>query len=313
MKSRKSNRQGLLFAHGRSMAGNGVALALALGAVIAAVPAGAATMNLVDNGDFETVDNRIGNTNSAALDQLASPPGATWDVYNSLPGGWEKTTGSGGIEIQTNTTIPLDAHSGSHYVELDSSTNQGFSNSGMTQNVTFANAGTYLLSFWYSPRVNTVDVTSNNTNIISYSLGTLVTGTVSGPSLATPWNQWTEITNQRAEQQHLADPHLPGNGPTGNPRRLHRHRLHHRRAPARRRLAVPISPRWPGPCEAQAATGLALARAPGDNHLGAGQQCPVFALQFPLGLVVAVHDADMARLYPHALHKIHQVVLVGVG
>ncbi|MCB1697963.1 MAG: VPLPA-CTERM sorting domain-containing protein [Halioglobus sp.] len=196
MKSRKSNRQGLLFAHGRSMAGNGVALALALGAVIAAVPAGAATMNLVDNGDFETVDTRTGNTNSAALDQLASPPGATWDVYNSLPGGWVKTAGSGGIEIQTNTTIPLNAHSGSHYVELDSSTNQGFSNSGMTQNVTFANAGTYLLSFWYSPRVNTPDETSNNTNIISYSLGTLVTGTVSGPSLATPWQQWTEITNQ---------------------------------------------------------------------------------------------------------------------
>ena len=81
----------------------------------------------VMNGDFETVDGRTGitggNSDGDRLDSLAGKSGgASWDVYETLPGGWySRDTGAAGIEIQTNNTVGgIKAHSGSHYVELDS-------------------------------------------------------------------------------------------------------------------------------------------------------------------------------------------------
>ena len=53
----------------------------------------------------------------------------------------------------------------------------------------FFEEGTYELNFWCSPRESNA-----NTNTIDYSVGTLLTGSVSGPGAGgTLVGQWTEI------------------------------------------------------------------------------------------------------------------------
>ena len=129
-----------------------LSLLLALGLGTAS---GAAT--IVTNGDFETVDGRLGVTTGGsdgdALNSLAGASGgASWDVFASLPGGWTSTTGAG-IEVQTKKTIGITPQSGQHYVELDSEAASGIgSNSDMQQNLGALGAGEYDLSFWYRPR-----------------------------------------------------------------------------------------------------------------------------------------------------------------
>lgn len=150
-------------------------------------PATAATLI---NGDFESVSNpsEVGLVHGRQLSTLANT-GSGWDVYDTLPG-WETTVNNNnamtaGIEIQTNRTLgSIDAHSGQHYVELDShpnSTNGNIANSSMLQELTL-DAGSYLLSFYYSPRTNTPA-----TNGIRYKvLGSVgdADGFVTGPSVA---------------------------------------------------------------------------------------------------------------------------------
>jgi hypothetical protein len=120
-------------------------------AVVIALAAGAAGAVSVVNGDFETTSPVVGETNGQRLDSLATPPHANWDVFDSIPG-WTTLSGNG-IEVQTNATLgSIDAHSGWHYIELDSHPDDGFSNSKMGQNLGKLSAGKYDLSFYYSPR-----------------------------------------------------------------------------------------------------------------------------------------------------------------
>jgi len=112
----------------------------------------ASALNLVLNGDFETVDGRVG-LNGHALNNLAPN---LWDVYDSLPGGWQAVPGDAGIEVQYSTVLP--ARSPHHYVELDShSANGGPSNSSMFQWIHLDDPGTYLLSFFYRARTDNPD------------------------------------------------------------------------------------------------------------------------------------------------------------
>lgn len=139
------------------------AAALLAGALLAA-PASA----VVVNGSFE--DN---------------PGPANWDVYPSIPG-WTST--GGGIEIQTVNTLGLTPHDGDYYVELDST-----SNSTMTQSIVLT-TGRYLLSFWYSPRID-----GPGTNGIAYSIGDLldsITGPANDPMDDNQVGNWIEVTQE---------------------------------------------------------------------------------------------------------------------
>lgn len=111
----------------------------------------ALALNLVENGDFETVDGRVGHR-GYALNNLAPN---NWDVYDSLPG-WIAGEGDAGIEVQYDTVVP--AHSPHHYVELDShSWDGGNTNSSMYQMINIQEAGAYQLTFAYRARTNNQD------------------------------------------------------------------------------------------------------------------------------------------------------------
>jgi hypothetical protein len=144
--------------------------AFAACAALMASSAGAVT---VVNGSFE-------NIGEGALN------GSGWNIFSEIPG-W---TGEPNVEVQSNSTLgSIDAHSGIRYAELD--TNQ---DSGMYQDITLA-AGTYDLSFWYSPRV---DATPTTTNDMTYSVvggdttyfDTLITG---APNVLFPHGVWTNV------------------------------------------------------------------------------------------------------------------------
>lgn len=133
--------------------------------------AGAAT---VFNGDFENIGQGVLN-------------GSGWNIFDEVPG-W---TGMPNIEIQSAGTLAsIDAQSGNNYVELD--TNQ---DAGIFQNVALR-AGSYQLSFWYSPRVD-ADMTTTNNMTYGVSGGdttyieTLITG---APNPLFPHGEWTNVT-----------------------------------------------------------------------------------------------------------------------
>lgn len=144
---------------------------------------------LVVNGDFEdtTTLDPTGLVKGNKLSNLATT-GSSWDVFSEISG-W-KTTSGAGIEVQTNRTLStIDAHSGQHYIELDSHPRAN-SNSSMSQELSLG-AGTYELSFWYSPRNN--DASSNG---IEYSISDdLVNGFITGPgaSPVTSVGVWTLV------------------------------------------------------------------------------------------------------------------------
>lgn len=147
------------------------------------LPAAAST--IVVNGSFEAgvPGNVTGNHNGQSFDSM--PGNGGWDIWQNLVG-WSTVSGDG-IEIQTNGTIgEVDAQDGQYYVELDAR-----GNSVMEQIVMLAK-GSYLLSFWYSPR--SVD---SLTNGIEYSLGDLLDGVVVGPSERqnTAVGLWTLISS----------------------------------------------------------------------------------------------------------------------
>lgn len=165
-----------------------VAGALALGLI--ADTAGAVVLN----GSFEdTSSNPTGLVNGRPLASLAGGPGTSWDVFTAIPG-WTTVAGSG-IEVQTNRTLSsIDAHSGRHYVELDSHPAPN-SNSTMAQTIAL-DRGEWRLDFYYSPRTSDV-----NTNGIAYSVlnaatDELIAGAVTGPSATqgTKVGLWTLVS-----------------------------------------------------------------------------------------------------------------------
>lgn len=118
------------------------AVIILLGLALAA-PASAAPINLVQNGDFETLSHVKGTFNGLWLDLLG--PGQ-WDIYASIP--FWATASGGGIEIEYSGVV-VPAHSPTHLVELDST-----NNTTMYQDVSVG-PGDYLLGFWYRPRTGT--------------------------------------------------------------------------------------------------------------------------------------------------------------
>lgn len=155
--------------------------AIAVFGIALAGGASAATVNLVQNGSFEDVSGLV----KAGFNRT------THGQYSTLPG-WQAGAGEL-IEIQHNTTLPMgtaknplvDAQDGLWYAELDAE-----KNSTMYQDVTFAQAGVYEFSFWYTPRTNTV-----NDNVIGYSLGGLFTDSVDG--LYKNWQgEWQRLVHE---------------------------------------------------------------------------------------------------------------------
>ena len=112
---------------------------------------GTATANLITNGDFEMLDDRVGNVQGYKLNELNTSP-LQWDVYDALPGGWYSGVDDAGIEVQYDGVV-VPAHSLYHYIELDSHPGPN-SNSSMSQDIMFSE-GFYSLSFWYRPRTET--------------------------------------------------------------------------------------------------------------------------------------------------------------
>lgn len=158
---------------------------------VATLGATGASASTVVNGDFEISFDGAGQTNGNEFDDLAGSTGSgSWDVWSTIPG-WTTTSGTG-IEIQTANTggngIKVDAQSGDHYVEL-ASHGAGNSNSTMSQDITFS-AGTYVLSFYYSPRTNTL-----GQNGIAFGVGDL-SSSVSGPTADLQRGDWTLITEK---------------------------------------------------------------------------------------------------------------------
>ena len=149
-------------------------------AFVTTLAAPAAASTIVYNGSFEAgapTKNTFGKT----FESL--PSGSKWGVWKAL-NGWTTVNGPG-IEVQTSGTIgPLAAQHGSYYVELDST-----GNTTMEQQVKLAK-GSYLLSFWYSPR--TGNAASDQ---IDYSVGDVVKGSVNGLNalLGKPVNGWQKI------------------------------------------------------------------------------------------------------------------------
>lgn len=141
-------------------------LAMASCAAMIASSANAAT--IVQNGSFED-----------------GPAVSNWQIFGSIPG-WEADPN---IEIQTAGTLgSIDPQEGDRYAELD--TNQ---NSRIYQNL-MLDAGTYLLSFFYSPRVNDTSDDAN-TNDMTYSVAGLSGSILGAPALGEfEHGKWTEVT-----------------------------------------------------------------------------------------------------------------------
>lgn len=164
--------------------------AIALG--LLAAPAHA----VVINGDFEDTSSSTpgaGLANGAQLSQLATGPGQSWDVFTSIPG-WTTTAGAG-IEVQTNRTLgSIDAHSGSHYIELDSHPKPN-SNSTMAQTLALA-AGIWRLDFYYSPRNSDVGSNGIAYSVVNQATSSLLAGSVTGPNATagTAVGLWTLVS-----------------------------------------------------------------------------------------------------------------------
>lgn len=158
-------------------------LCVAIALAVVGVPFAGASASIVTNGSFEETAAGPGKVNSGqTFDNLLSGPGASWQIWDSLPG-WTTASG-GGIEVQSNRTLSsIDALDGGHYVELDST-----SNSSMFQDVVLG-LGAHELSFGYSPRTH--DAASMG---ITYSLGSLANGAVYGHSSRADVGAWTIVS-----------------------------------------------------------------------------------------------------------------------
>lgn len=125
----------------------------------------AASASIVTNGSFESGVPTLSNGN--------------WGIV-TLPG-WSNT--SGGIEVHTQPTLGLTPDDGSYYIEMD-----GNNNYTISQTV-FLAIGSYALTFAYSPRMS-----DPNTNGIDYAVGSLLSGTATGPGGSIVQGAWTPFT-----------------------------------------------------------------------------------------------------------------------
>jgi hypothetical protein len=145
-------------------------------------PAVAATVTL-KNYSFEedaTGPNQ-GQVTGVRFGDLTTSPTASWNIYSGLKD-WSTTSGTG-VEVQTNRTLStIDAQNGQYYVELD-----GTRNAAISQTVKLKQ-GTYVLSFWYSPRTAFAA-----TNIIGYNLGRAVSGQITAGMNGARVGIWTEV------------------------------------------------------------------------------------------------------------------------
>lgn len=149
--------------------------------ILAAPAAFALPVNLITNGSFEITaptDPATGLINKATYANMPTS-GASWDVFNALPG-WTSGANDAGIEVQTaRTGVPVDPYDGKYHVELDSDNDYAdgggpsFSNSSMSQTIAGLGAGDYKLSFAYSPRTN-----PETDSRIDFSFGSLFSGSV---------------------------------------------------------------------------------------------------------------------------------------
>jgi hypothetical protein len=150
-----------------------------------AVPVHAATIPIL-NSDFETGPNgnQPGRIFGLRDSQLATTnPG--WDSYTGLSG-WTKS-GGGWIEHHHNRSAALNAQSGSYSVSLDGGPGR---NATISQDVTLT-AGSYILSFWYSPQsLNAA------TNEVAYNLGNVVSGRVTAGTNGASVGVWTQVRHR---------------------------------------------------------------------------------------------------------------------
>ncbi len=128
-----------------------------------------ASSNLVVNGSFEA----------------NAQPANSWSIYSNLTG-WTGT--SHGIELRNH--VSGSAQDGVNFVELDTT-----QNSAMSQNITFAHAGRYLLSFWYAARPDNGS-RNHNTNMLEWDLGNSFSGTVLSNWAAPGATNWQHFTTQ---------------------------------------------------------------------------------------------------------------------
>lgn len=161
----------------------GALLSLMVGGVM---PAQAATVVPIVNGSFEagTTGRATGYRNGLTFGQLATT-GAGWNTYAGVQG-WTTASSSTRLEVHANRDPnTLDAQDGNYSVSLD-----GGTNSTIQQTVNL-NAGTHILSFWYSPENANIA-----TNRIGYSFGSLLSGTVSRGTNGATVGAWTLIQAQ---------------------------------------------------------------------------------------------------------------------
>lgn len=132
---------------------------------------GAAT---VVNGSFEDIGNGSFN-------------GGGWNLFGGIPG-W---TGDPLVEIQSDKTLnSIDAQDGDNYAELDTNTD-----GSIFQDI-FLTAGAYQLSFWYSPRVNDLNTSTNDMNYSVTAGGSLLSGDILGaPNPDFAFGEWTEVVS----------------------------------------------------------------------------------------------------------------------
>ena len=142
--------------------------------------------SIILNGDFESVANSPGFAGSLTTPvNLNSLADLQWGVFQFIPG-WEVVSGMG-IEVQRNTIVK--AASGTNYVEMDTDVTtfgQGL-NSKMKQSVSLTQ-GTYHLSFWYLPRLNTV-----NTNGLLVEIAGLAS--ISADGVNSDFADWIKYSN----------------------------------------------------------------------------------------------------------------------
>jgi hypothetical protein len=161
-------------------------LAAVLGVFALSTPAMA---SIIVNGDFESVEDSSGYAgNLTTVVNLQNLAAQQWGVFQFIPG-WQLVSGSG-IEVQRSTIV--GAKSSTNYVELDADVTtfgQG-SNSGMKQVVALT-PGSYNLSFWYRPRINTA-----GTNGLLVSIAGLTQIPADGVSSnVNDWVQYSDTFN----------------------------------------------------------------------------------------------------------------------
>jgi hypothetical protein len=115
---------------------------------LAALPATAA--NLIVNGSFEdAIGSVIGGEVNWSIQDNPLPNDPVNGIWYTQASG--TSFGTPGIEVQTNPTLStIDAHSGTHYVELDGNPSPG--QSSIVQYFATIPNQQYQFSFWYSPR-----------------------------------------------------------------------------------------------------------------------------------------------------------------